>query len=549
MWAQRSLRPLRSQLHRTVRFSRKYNGNQYQGPHTTYFQQPPEPPKARRSYFRSILISCTFIALGAFGHAYLFDVSDLGLIVSEDVADAGEDLSVAMAAAAQDTAARQVPMMDMTTAQEFLELRATHSVTAKAVAHSCQLPSNLPCEDAVHSGVYELFHDALKDWAVWSVFDGHAGPRTAQLLKEFLPVIVGGKLYEDKCLDRSYVPNDYQIIRTIKNAFTELDHDILLEASQRVQSGEGDLAHGIHITAAALSGSCALLALFDPARSILRVANTGDSRAVLGRWDAKAGKYVAQPMSIDQTGFNQSEVERLDREHPNEASSVDPKTGRVHGIMISRAFGDARWKWPNELSKMVQEKFFGPPPRPDGMIKTPPYLTAEPEVMETEVQTGERPDFLIMASDGLWDNMSSEDAVTCVQMWLDKNRPDKFIEEKQTFMQSLSEIFSSRKDPSQQLKRRQNILVDDQDPNMDEETYYDESERTMKWRVSPKHFLVEDEHCGVHLIKNALGGKRRNLFRGVMSIQPPLSRNVRDDISVHVIFFGVDAREVLKNGV
>jgi pyruvate dehydrogenase phosphatase len=31
-----------------------------------------------------------------------------------------------------------------------------------------------------------------------------------------------------------------------------------------------------------------------------------------------------------------------------------------------------------------------------------------------------------------------------------------------------------------------------------------------------------------------------------MSIQPPLSRNVRDDITVHVIFFGVDASEAAK---
>jgi hypothetical protein len=31
-----------------------------------------------------------------------------------------------------------------------------------------------------------------------------------------------------------------------------------------------------------------------------------------------------------------------------------------------------------------------------------------------------------------------------------------------------------------------------------------------------------------------------------MSIQPPLSRNVRDDITVHVIFFGVDAGDAAK---
>lgn len=44
-------------------------------------------------------------------------------------------------------------------------------------------------------------------------------------------------------------------------------------------------------------------------------------------------------------------------------------------------------------------------------------------------------------------------------------------------------------------------------------------------------------------VKNALGGKRRNLFRGIMSVQPPLSRDVRDDITVHVVFFGQDTED------
>ena len=540
MWA-KTLRPLRSRVHRTVRFSRGYNG-QHQGPHTTYFQPPPKPP---RRIFRSILLGTTFFGLGAYAHSWLIDEPFFGIDIlpgfttEEGEQVEGDELVIAMAAAAQDTAARQVPVMDLPRAQEFLELRAGFSVTPKAVSHTCQLPSNLPCEDTTHAGVYNLFKDAAKDWATWSIFDGHAGPRTAQVLKEFLPVNVGGHLWEMNLMDRSYVPNDYQIIQTIKRAFRDVDNDILSKARERVQSGEGDLAHTVMINAPAISGSCALMALYDPARSILRVANTGDSRAVLGRWDGASSKYVAQPMSVDQTGFNQNEVERLKREHPDE-DSIDPNTGRVHGIAISRAFGDSRWKWANELTQTVHEKFWGPSPRPNGVIKTPPYLTAEPEIMETKVQSGEHPDFLIMASDGLWDNMSSEDAVTCVQQWLDKYKPTNFLEQT-SVTSSFADLFrkkhKSKKFPDP---------PESYDPTTDEETYYDENERAMKWRVSPKHFVVEDEHCGVHLVKNALGGSRRNLFCGIMSIQPPLSRNVRDDITVHVIFFGVDTTGQVK---
>jgi len=81
----------------------------------------------------------------------------------------------------------------------------------------------------------------------------------------------------------------------------------------------------------------------------------------------------------------------------------------------------------------------------------------------------------------------------------------------------------------------------------DDDTYYDEDEEALKWRVSPKHFVVEDDNCGIHLIKNALGGNRRELFNGIMTVTPPLSRNVRDDITVQVIFFGVDTQGMIKN--
>ena len=55
-----------------------------------------------------------------------------------------------------------------------------------------------------------------------------------------------------------------------------------------------------------------------------------------------------------------------------------------------------------------------------------------------------------------------------------------------------------------------------------------EEEGCIQWHVSPKHFTVEDEHCGIHMIRNALGGRRKDLLTGVMTVQPPYSRKVRD---------------------
>ncbi|KXS94109.1 hypothetical protein AC578_7509 [Pseudocercospora eumusae] len=497
MWA----RGLRVCRRRNVLLRRNQT---YQGPHTTYFQQPPEAPKPKRRILRTVLWSATCFGLGAYGYR-AFMGEPLGILGALALAgEAGEVM------------------------EEVVAIAALDAIAKEAVGHTCQMPSNMPCEDTWSAGTYTLFNDPKRDWCEWAIFDGHAGPRTAQMLKQVIPDVVGKDLWNANCMDQSYIPNDWHTVSTIKKSFLQIDKEILDEAAKRIQSG-GPLAEVVSAGAAAFSGSCALLALYDPARDILRVANVGDSRAVLGTWDSAAQKYVARPMSVDQTGFNQDEVARLKKNHPGEEDIVDPSSGRVHGIAISRAFGDARWKWATDLTQLAHDRFFGPRPRPKGMIKTPPYLTAEPEVMEAKINTGTRPDFLIMASDGLWDQLSSEDAVACVQMWLDKHKPEAFI--------------TDGLDPAAPNRPPTCTSADDL---ADDDTYFDEDEKCLKWRVKQKHFVVEDDHCGIHLVKNALGGKRRDLFTGVMSVQPPYSRNVRDDITVHVIFFGIDT-EPLTN--
>jgi pyruvate dehydrogenase phosphatase len=538
MWsrtARATSRSARLWSHQPRPFARSYNGAN-QGPPKTYFQVPQQsPPRPRRRFLRSFLLGTTFFVFGFYGHAYLHAKAvSLGMRLDHE-----EDLPVleeALAAGAADAQAKTVHPFTVEEATAILHSRAGYSVTPGAVSHTCQSASNIPCEDTWSSGTFPQFNDPARDWSEWAIFDGHAGPRTSHALKEFLPGLVGERLLESESMTRSYVPNDVHIHRTIQNAFRYLDETVFGEAAMELRAGKRRRADIISLISNSLSGSCALMAILDPANDVLRVANTGDSRAVLGRW--ANGKYSAQAMSSDHTGFNQDEVERLRREHPGE-EVIDEKTGRIFGLAVTRAFGDSRWKWSEELTRKAHEMFFGPAPRPKGVVKTPPYLTAEPEIKETKIQTGAHPDFLIMASDGLWDLMSNEDAVMCVQMWLEKHKPADFInnndnnnglESKMTSHQSLTEYMT----PS------------DNTPDKDDDTYYDADEKCLKWRVSPKHFVVEDEHAGVHLIKNALGGSRRRLFEAVMSIQPPLSRNVRDDITVHVIFFGVDTGEAVK---
>ena len=85
----------------------------------------------------------------------------------------------------------------------------------------------MPCEDAQRSGIYNVSDDPTKDWAEWIICDGHAGPCTAQILNDFLPLVVGDYLTKGNCMDRPYTPNDAHIIETIKNAFLSADEEII----------------------------------------------------------------------------------------------------------------------------------------------------------------------------------------------------------------------------------------------------------------------------------------------------------------------------------
>lgn len=124
-----------------------------------------------------------------------------------------------------------------------------------------------------------------------------------------------------------------------------------------------------------VSGSTALTALV--VDSTLYVANAGDCRCVVGRKDGG---------SID-----------LSRDHvatdPHENARIVARggfvsvTGRVQGcLMVSRAMGD----------------------RP---VKR--YVSATPEVVTKHL--GSEDDFIILASDGLWDVVSSQEAVSLVR--------------------------------------------------------------------------------------------------------------------------------------
>jgi pyruvate dehydrogenase phosphatase len=370
-----------------------------------------------------------------------------------------------------------------------------------------------------------------ENWPMWGIYDGHEyvdrnplsastgnltlflssrGFATSALLRQKLIPAVQYELLgvnpkwpiDISALQRASAPDPARANNAIKRAFTNLDAEIMDSAWKAVTTEAPPTDASVRAALdPATAGSCALLAIYDTARSTLRVACTGDSRAVLGRYDPAACKYTANPMSEDQTGFNNLEQERIYSEHPGERYIFEGH--RFLGIGMIRAFGDHRLKWSELQIKEAQRKFRRGAPRP--WYKTPPYMTAEPVVMETDVNTGPRGDFLVMASDGVWDHISSEDAIECVAQWID-------------WMKAGKPGTSTPKEASS---------------NGPPVSWFD-----VKWKTTPEYFVVEDENAAVHLIKNAFGGSGRDLFCGVMTASPPSSRGCRDDVTVQIIFFG-----------
>jgi len=121
----------------------------------------------------------------------------------------------------------------------------------------------------------------------------------------------------------------------------------------------------------------------------LYVANAGDSRCVICR-DGEALE-----LSLDHKPEDQPEMERIVK-----AGGKVTADGRVNGgLNLSRALGDHAYKQNTTL------------PAPEQMI------SALPDVRHIAIEP-ERDEFMILACDGIWNFMSSQEVVKFVRLRL-----------------------------------------------------------------------------------------------------------------------------------
>jgi pyruvate dehydrogenase phosphatase len=162
-------------------------------------------------------------------------------------------------------------------------------------------------------------------------------------------------------------------------------------------------------------------------------------------------------------------------------------------------------------------------PPPPG-LKTPPYVTATPVVTHRKLDfppfTSDTSDrspkssmrFLVLATDGLWDELSSEEVVSLVGGYL---AGLKGTIPKST-LPSLVPISSGA--PTVEGKQLKRV------------------------GGGEGSWAFVDENLSTHLIRNAFGGGDEGKLRRILSIPAPYSRRYRDDVTVTVIWWE-DGRE------
>ncbi|KAF3799595.1 [Pyruvate dehydrogenase [acetyl-transferring]]-phosphatase 1 [Colletotrichum gloeosporioides] len=389
-----------------------------------------------------------------------------------------------------------------------------------------QLPSNDPIEDDHAEKIVEVPNKAAgavgnsNDWMFWGVFDGHAGWTTSAKLRQELILSVAKELNTTYQASKDLSPPAEAIDAAIKSGFTRLDDEIVNQSVERVFKA-GSKTMAAELLAPALSGSCALLSFYDSRSKLLRVACTGDSRAVLGRRSSN-GKWTATALSVDQTGSNPDEATRMRKLHPGEDRVVH--NGRVlGGLEPTRAFGDASYKWSRDITNRLRESFFARSASP--LLKTPPYVTAEPVVTTTKIEP-ENGDFVVMATDGLWEMLTNEEVVGLVGKWIETQASGSGSQ----FDSAWSKIFGS-KQSGLPVEQANDKGVDGQKTPI----------RLQQWGISPdapERFVVKDKNVATHLVRNALGGKNEEQVCALLTLPSPFSRRYRDDLTVQVIFFG-----------
>ncbi|XP_004144860.1 probable protein phosphatase 2C 60 [Cucumis sativus] len=219
------------------------------------------------------------------------------------------------------------------------------------------------------------------------VYDGHGGPETSRYICDHL----------------------FQHLKRFTSEQDLMSADVIRKAFQATEEGFLSIVRSQWPTNPQIAavGSCCLVGVI--CDGTLYVANLGDSRAVLGRAVKATGEVLAIQLSTEHNVSNESVRQELQSLHPDDPQVVVLRHNvwRVKGIIqISRSIGDVYLKKAEFNREPLYAKF-----RVQEPFRTP-FLSAEPAISEIQLKPDDQ--FVIFASDGLWEHLSNQEAVDIV---------------------------------------------------------------------------------------------------------------------------------------
>jgi len=207
-----------------------------------------------------------------------------------------------------------------------------------------------------------------------SVFDGHG--EKGKVISEFAKSSLNKFLFTHKELH-----NDPRL--ALENAYRDTQKEIIDK----------------HGPTAAESGTTAVTCYQH--RDRLLVANVGDSRAVLGRCNTARKGCKAVELTSDHKPDRPDEQARVLAAGGKVDQLTFPVWGAGGGVRLMKG-GPARVMDSSGFGGLAMSRSLGD-------LSLRPYVSSLPEVWERRLDNKDR--FLIIGSDGVWDQMSNQEAV------------------------------------------------------------------------------------------------------------------------------------------
>ncbi|KAK1426095.1 hypothetical protein QVD17_14763 [Tagetes erecta] len=222
------------------------------------------------------------------------------------------------------------------------------------------------------------------------VYDGHGGPETSRFVNE--------KLFSN--------------LKKFASQDEEMSADVIRKSFLKTEEEFISIVRDQWCTCPQIAsvGTCCLVGVI--CNGLIYIANAGDSRVVLGRVE-RGGKGISAIQLSEEHNVNREPIrDELRALHPEDPKIVVMKHNvwRVKGlIQVSRSIGDAYLKSP---------EFNRAPLLPKFRLSQPfskQILSPEPSIYIHEINS--KDEFLIFASDGLWEHLSNEEAVNIVHSY------------------------------------------------------------------------------------------------------------------------------------